>query len=69
MLTFPLFIPQGIIHLVISSLGVDAVSSHTFFGMRFEHPASQSAYWLRRWFTIQEVRAKYESSHPLDECR
>lgn len=60
---------QGIIHLVIGSLGVDAVTSHSFYGMRFEHPPSQSAYWLRPWFTVQEIRAKYDSIHPAEECR
>ena len=60
---------QGIIHLVIGSLGVDAVTSHTFYGMRLEHPPSQSAYWLRRWFTVQEIHAKYDPVHPAEECR
>ena len=60
---------QDIIHLVIESLGVDVVTAHTFYGMRLEHPESQSAFWLRKWFTVQEVRAKYEHMFPLDDCR
>ncbi|CAB4000189.1 focal adhesion kinase 1-like isoform X5 [Paramuricea clavata] len=60
---------KDIIHLVIESLGVNVVTAHIFYGMRIEHPQSLRAFWLRRWFTVQEVRAKYEHMLPLDECR
>ena len=68
MLTF-LFIFQGIVHLVIGSLGADPITTGDYYGIKLEHVNTNECFWLNSKLTIGEVRGKHEALYPADEWK
>ena len=60
---------QGIVHLVIGSLGADPITAGDYYGIKLEHVNTNESFWLNSKVTIGEVRGKHEALYPADEWK
>lgn len=60
---------QGIVHLVIGSLGADPITTGDYYGIKLEHVNTNECFWLNSKITIGEVRGKHEALYPADEWK
>lgn len=60
---------QGIIHLVIGSLGADPITTGDYYGIKLEHVNTNESFWLNSKVTMGEVRGKHEALYPADEWK
>ena len=60
---------QGIIHLVIGSLGADPIISGDHYGIKLEHVNTEESFWLNSKITIGEARSRHEALYPADQWK
>ena len=64
-----MFFLQGIIHLVIASLGADPIVTEDYYGIKLEHVNTNEFHWLNSKLSVVEARGKHEALYPADEWR
>jgi len=63
------YLYQGIVHLVIGSLGADPITTGDYYGIKLEHVNTNESFWLNSKLTMGEVRGKHEALYPADEWK
>jgi len=59
---------KGIISALLNRLSRGRLVYHESYALRLRHDPSGSIYWLHQDLTMLEVKEKFESQHPIEEC-
>ena len=60
---------RDIVHLVVGRLAEGHRNYQEAYALRLVHHPTQEFFWLHNDLTMYQVRQKYESLHPPEECR